>query len=63
MAKNGTNGLTNGQKVFLGVVGMLVADSIITNILKLKSQKTYAKTYTDMVNKMADSSSEEEDKK
>lgn len=58
MAKNGTNGLSSGQKVFLGIVGMLVADSIITNILKVKSQKNYV----NMVNGMA-GSSENEDKK
>jgi len=55
---NGTNGLTNGQKVFLSIVGMLVADSIITNILKVKSQKNYV----NMVNGMTNSS-ENEDKK
>ena len=56
--KNNNNGLTNGQKVFLGVVGMLVTESIITNILKVKAQKNYV----NMVNGMTDSS-EEEDKK
>ena len=55
---NGTNGLSSGQKVFLGIVGMLVADSIITNILKVKSQKNYV----NMVNGMT-GSSENEDKK
>ena len=55
---NGTNGLSSGQKVFLGIVGMLVADSIITNILKVKSQKNYV----NMVNGMA-GNSEETDKK
>ena len=58
MAKNGTNGLSSGQKVFLGIVGMLVADSIVTNILRVKAQKNYV----NMVNGMTDSS-EEEDKK
>lgn len=59
MTKNGTNGLSSGQKVFLGVVGMLVADSIITNIRRIKAQKNYV----NMVNRMRDSSSEEKDKK
>ena len=58
MKNNSNNGLTNGQKVFLGIVGMLVADSIITNILKVKSQKNYV----NMVNGMA-GNSEETDKK
>ena len=56
--KNNSNGLTNGQKVFLGIVGMLVADSIVTNILRVKAQKNYV----NMVNGTTNSS-EEEDKK
>lgn len=56
--KNNNNGLTNFQKVFLGVVGMLVADSIITNILKVKAQKNYV----NMVNGMTETLSEEDKK-
>jgi len=60
--KNNNNGLTNGQKVFLGLVGMLVTESIITNILKVKAQKNYVNMVNGMVNGTTDSS-EKEDKK
>ena len=41
MKNSNSNGgsMTGGQKCFLGVVGLLVLDGIVTNILKLKNNK------------------------
>lgn len=58
MSKNSNSGMTGGQKCFLGVVGLLVIDAIITNLFRLKNNKNVLKSYYGDKNKDSEDDNE-----
>lgn len=58
MSKNSNLGMTGGQKCFLGVVGLLVIDAIITNLFRLKNNKNVLKSYYGDKNKDSEDDNE-----
>ena len=57
--KNNNNGMTGGQKCFLAVVGLLVADGIFANFCKVKAHKNALKTVEELQKDSSDNEDEE----